>query len=206
MSFRNSQGAVGLLKRLLGLPASLRRAWSEASDSLTQMMQLFRDHLAVPRPPPGGRPWAGGAPTPSSHPQVAEAEKGGEAEKGEPLGRNKTQEHRVSGRRNCPRAEYGDLYSFRHQAPGASFGQEQGEREAGMSQGTRRGVPEWGRSLPRVSGAEGVASKSAFWKQSTGLHPHDLPRLHPPGAWLLKVKTGSKVRAWGCIHPESLGK
>ena len=57
-----------------------------------------------------------------------------------------------------------------------------------------------------MSGVEGVASKSAFWKQSTGLHPHDLPRLHPPGAWLLKVKTGSKVRAWGCIHPKSLGK
>ena len=56
MSFRNSQGAVGLLKRLLGLLASLRRAWSEASDSLTQTMQLFRDHLAVPRPPQEGGP------------------------------------------------------------------------------------------------------------------------------------------------------
>lgn len=83
-----------------------------------------------------------------------------------------------------------------------------GEKQGAGSgrQRTQAGAPRWGVLSQRVRGHCTLLQNRHSGNKAEALRPHDQPWPHPPGARLLKVKTGSKVSASCWVLPKSLGK
>lgn len=166
---------VVALRRLQGSPPWQAR--SEAGDSLTQTMRLLRGHLS------GWGGLGGSGPEALAPPPATPVWE--RPRKESPLAEIKHKSIRSQERGT---AEYGVFIGqdIRPQvlASGRGCWEQVGEeRGRGSWQRTQAGALSAEGCIPGCPGpVDVVASESAFWKQSTGMHPHDLGLTrHMPG-------------------------